>query len=316
MIRFFFRKLPSFLLVAVATSVIAFALPRFAPGDPAVVLAGPDATEEQIAAVRAQAGLDAPAYQQYLDWVGGLLKGDLGVSYITRQPVGDLILGRLESTLELALLATILMVALGVLLGVLGGSPRSRLVRTVLDGVNTAFLAIPPFLAGLVLILLFGLTLQVLPAGGEAGLLEDPAEGLKHLVLPAVALAVPQAVVIGRLLQTSMLTVRGEDFVDLAVAKGAPPRLVTRRHVFRNSLGTAVVVTGMQFGEVLGGAIVVEAIFARNGLGQLAIKSVETRDYLVLQVLILGAVLVAVLIQFFTEMVLAALDPRIRLENA
>lgn len=313
MIRFLIGKLPSFLLVALVSSVIAFVLPRLAPGDAAVELAGPDATPEIVAGIRAELGLDQPLWQQYLLWIGGVFRGDLGRSYILNRPVTELIGSRLESTVELALLATVIMIAVGLLLGVLGGSPRSRGARSVVDGFNTVFLAIPPFLTGLLLILFLGLALPLLPVSGEIALLDDPELGIQYLILPAVALALPQAAVVARLLQTSMLTARGEDFVDLARSKGARPGRVTRRHVLRNSVGTVVVVIGLRIGDLLGGAIVVEAIFARNGLGTLAVSSVQSRDYLVVQALILGAVLVAVVMQLLSEIVLAALDPRVRL---
>lgn len=314
MFRFLIRKLPSVALVAFVSSVIAFILPRLAPGDPAVALAGADATAAQIAAIRQQVGLNKPLYEQYLQWVGGLFRGDLGQSYILQRPVGELILSRLESTLELALFAAIIMIAVGLALGILGGSPRSKFSRSVLDVFNTIFLATPPFLTGLLLILLLGIAFPILPVSGEVGFFQNPEIGIQYLILPATALALPQAAVIARLLQTSMQTVRGEDFVDLAVAKGVPPGIITRRHVLRNSFGTAVVAIGLRIGELLGGAIVIESIFARNGLGQLAVTSVDSRDYLVLQALILGAVLVAVFVQLLTEIVLAGLDPRIRLE--
>jgi peptide/nickel transport system permease protein len=174
---------------------------------------------------------------------------------------------------------------------------------------------VPPFLTGLLLILLFGIAFPILPVSGEVSIFEDPGLGIQYLLLPSIALALPQAAVIARLLKTNMIQVRSEDFVDLATAKGASPFRITRRHVLRNSLGSAVVVIGLRIGELLAGAIVVESIFARNGLGSLAVSSVQTRDYQVVQVLIVGAVFIAVVIQLLSEVALAALDPRIRLES-
>lgn len=313
MLRFLLKKLPSFVVVVFVSSVIAFLLPRLAPGDPAVVLAGPDATPAVVATIRESLGLDRPLWVQYGQWIGGVVHGDLGQSYVLHRPVAELIASRLDSTLELATLAAIIMIAVGVGLGVLGGSPRSALVRGVVDIFNTIFLATPPFLAGLLLILLLGFALPVLPISGEESVLKNPGIGIQFLILPAVALALPQAAVIARMLQTSMLTTRGEDFVDLAKAKGVPQRLITSRHVLRNSFGSVVVVIGLRIGELIAGAIVVESIFARNGLGSLAVTSVQTRDYLVVQALVLGAVMIAVLIQLFSEVALAALDPRVRL---
>lgn len=314
MTHFLLKKLPSLALVVFISSIIAFILPRLAPGDPAAALAGPDATPEQIAAVREETGLNEPLVDQYLGWVGGLFRGELGQSYILNRPVAELIGGRLASTLELAALAALIMILVGLILGVLAGSPRSKTARAILDIVNTVLLATPPFLTGLLLILGFGIAWRLLPVSGEVGLLEDPIKGLQYLILPATALALSQAAVIARLLQTSMQTTRGEDFVDLALAKGATPRRITFRHVLPNSHGAATVAIGLRLGELLAGAVVIEAIFARSGLGQLAIQSVQDRDYFVLQVLILGAVVIAIVCQILTEVVLAALDPRIRLE--
>ncbi|MEW9870817.1 ABC transporter permease [Arthrobacter sp. HS15c] len=312
--HFLLRKLPSLVVVLAASSLIAFILPRMAPGDPATVLAGADALPEQVEAIRKSAGLDEPLATQYVNWITGVFRGDFGESYFFHMPVGELIGSRISSTVELAIVAAIIMVVLGLALGVLGGSLRSKTGRGFLDVTNTLMLATPPFLAGLILILAFGIAWHLLPVSGEVSVFKNPGQGLQYLILPALALALSQAAVIGRLLQTSMLTVRGEDFVDLAIAKGATSTRVTYRHVLRNSLGSAVVAIGLRLGELLGGAVVIEAIFARNGLGQLAVQAVNNRDYFVIQILILGAVAIAVLFQILTELVLAALDPRIRLE--
>lgn len=314
MIRFLAKKLPSVLLVLLVTSVIAFVLPRLAPGDTAAVIAGPDATTEQIEAVRVDLGLDRPLVQQYLDWMGGLLSGDLGQSYQFNRPVAELLGARLESTLELTVAAMALLVVVGVGIGVVGGTARSPLARFGVDATNTFLLAMPPFLAGLLLIILLGIAFPVLPVSGEVAVREDPVIGVQYLLLPAVALAVPTSAGIARLVQSSMANVRQQDFVDLAVAKGVPPWRITVRHVVRNSLGPAVVALGMRFGDMLAGAVVIELIFARNGIGMLAVTSVRNADYNVVQVVILGAVMIAVLVQLLTEIVLATLDPRVRLE--
>lgn len=314
MIRFLLRKLPSIAFVLLATSIVAFLLPRLAPGDPAQTIAGADATPEQVEVIRTGLGLDQPLVTQYLSWVSGVLRGSLGMSYIFNRPVGELIGARLESTIELALLAAVFMVVIGLALGIIGGSTRSKAARLAVDLTNTILLATPAFLVGLLLILAFGVAWRVLPVSGELPLTENLGLGIQYLILPALALALTQAAVIARLLQTTMQTTSGEDFVDLAKAKGASPRRVTYRHVLRNSMGAAVVAIGLRVGELFGGAIIIEAIFARNGLGQLVVQAVNSRDYQLVQVLIMGAVLIAVLSQLITEIMLAALDPRVRLE--
>lgn len=314
MIRYLLSRVPSILLVLFLASIVAFLLPRLAPGDPAAIIAGQDATPEIIEAIRQQYGLDQPLVVQYVAWIGGLLRGDLGTSYINNRPIAELILSRAESTLELAALAALFMIVLALLLGVLGGSLRSKAGRAVLDVISTAMISMPAFLVGLVLIVVFGVVLRVLPVSGELNLSEDFVGGLEYLLLPAIAIALSHAAVIARLLQTAMLTNRGEEFVDLATAKGASSARITFRHVLPASLDTAIVAIGLRIGELIGGAIIIEAIFSRSGLGQLMIQSINTRDYFVVQALVMGAVLIAILSQLISEIVVASLDPRIRLE--
>jgi peptide/nickel transport system permease protein len=315
MIRYIFRRIPSFVIVVALASIVAFLLPRLAPGDPAVQMAGPDATTEQVDAIRHAAGLDLPLVTQYLNWVGGIFHGDLGTSFSYHRPVSELIAASMESSFELAIFAAIIMVVLALVLGVLGGTQLRKTSRTVLDVINTAMIAMPAFLVGLILIVVFGIVLRVLPISGQVNLSENFAEGIKYLILPAIALALGQAAVIARLLQTSMLTTRGEEFVDLATAKGASPARITFRHVLPASLNTAIVALGLRIGELLGGAIVIEAIFSRSGLGQLAVQAVNSRDYFLVQALVIGAVMIAVLSQLTSELVTAAVDPRVRLDG-
>ena len=296
------------------TSIVAFLLPRLGGGDPALVVAGSDATAEQVEAVRVSMGLDRPLAVQYVDWLSGVLTGDLGTSLISNRPIAQLILSRLGSTLELAISATILMVMFGFALGILAGSTRQGVGRAVLDAVLGALVATPPHVTGLILILALGIAWRLLPISGEVSILVDPATALSYLVLPAFALALPQAGTIARLIQARMYQVQQEEFVDLARAKGVPPRRIAISHVLRNSMGTAIVATGIRVGELLAGAVVMEAIFGRNGLGLMAVDAVSSRDYEVVQVLVLGAVVIAVVVHLFSEMLLAALDPRIRLD--
>ncbi|WP_369031519.1 ABC transporter permease [Streptomyces adonidis] len=313
MIRFLIRKVPSVGFVLFASSIVAFALPRLAPGDVAVTLAGADPTAANIAAIRSELGLDRSLAVQYWDWISGLFHGDLGQSYLLHRSVTSLIGDRLGSTVELAVFATLLVVLIGTTLGVLAGSTRRWWARATLDLGTSILVAVPSFLTALALILVFGVYHRWLPVSGEVSVLHDPAIGIQYLVLPAVALALSPAGGLARLLQTEMARIRNEDYVDLALAKGVSPRRITLRHVLRNSFGTAVVAIGLEIGTLLAGAVVIEAVFNRNGLGQLAVSSVQTRDFTVLQVLILGVVCVAVVCQIVTEMVLAALDPKIRL---
>jgi peptide/nickel transport system permease protein len=316
MVHFLARRLPSVAFMLIVTSIIAFLLPRLAGGDPAQVVAGAEASVEQVEAIRQSMGLDRPLPVQYFDWLAGVVRGDLGTSLINNRPISQLIWSRLGSTLELALSATVLMVVFGLSLGILAGSVRRVPARAAVDGVLSVLLATPPHVTGLVMILLLGIFWQILPISGEVSILRDPLRGLSYLALPAFALALPQAATIARLIQARMYQVMQEEFVDLARAKGVPRRRIAISHVLRNSLGTAVVATGIRVGELLAGAVVIEAIFGRNGLGLMAVEAVGSRDYQVVQVLVLGAVVVAVLVHLFSEILLAGLDPRIRLEGS
>ncbi|MEV7872236.1 ABC transporter permease [Streptomyces sp. NPDC088124] len=305
--------MPSVAFVLLASSIVAFALPRLAPGDVAVTLAGSDPTAANVAAIRSELGLDRPLTVQYWEWLFGLFHGNLGQSYLLHRSVGSLIGDRLESTIGLAVFATLIVIVIGTTLGVLAGSTRKWWARAGFDLGSSILVAVPSFLTALAMILVFGVYNRWLPVSGEVSLLDDPAIGIQYLVLPAVALALAPAGGVARLLRTEMLRVRKEEYTDLAVAKGVSPQRITVRHVLRNSFGTAVVAIGLEIGSLLAGAVVIESVFNRNGLGQLAVSSVQTRDFTVLQVLILGVVCIAVLCQIVTEVLLAALDPKIRL---
>lgn len=297
-----------------ATSIIAFLLPRLAGGDPAQTIAGADATADQVEAIRNSLGLDQPLPVQYCDWLLALLRGDLGTSLITNRPVGQLIYARLGSTLELAMTASVLMIVIGIGLGMLAGSVRRGPGRFGLDSAISVLLATPPHVTGLILILVFGISFNLLPISGEVSLLRDPIAGFSLIIMPALALALPQAAMVARLIQARMMQVRQEDFVDFATAKGVPRGRIVLSHILRNSMGTAVVATGIRIGELVAGAVVIEAIFARNGIGLMAVDAVSSRDYQVVQIVVLGAVVVAVVTHLVSEVLLAALDPRIRLE--
>jgi peptide/nickel transport system permease protein len=315
MLSFLAKRLSSVLLLLVAASLIAFFLPRLAGGDAAQVVAGSDASIEQVEAIREEMGLNRPLMVQYLSWLGGVVTGDFGTSLISKRPVSQLVLARLGSTLELAVFATILMAVFGTGLGILAGSLHKGPKRATTDTLLSILVATPPHVTGLILILVLGVTWRVLPISGEVSIFKDPAQGFLYLLLPAFALSLPQAGMIARLIQARMYQVQQEDFVDLAISKGVPTSRLVWHHILRNSLGTAVVATGVRVGELLAGAVVIEAIFARNGLGMMAVTAVSSRDYQLVQIIVLFAVFVAAIVHLLSEILLAMLDPRIRLEK-
>lgn len=313
MIRYIARRVGGAVLVLFIASVVIFSLLHLAPGDPAAALAGSDASPATVAAIRHQLGLDQSVLQQYLSWIGQLFHGDLGQSYTVHQPVSTLLAQRIGSTLQLTVAASVLMVVFGVLMGVLMATSRHRVVVRTLDYLSTLFLALPPFVSGVILIFLFAVVLRVLPSGGDASLFGEPVDALERLVMPAVAMALPAAPVIARLLTTEMRRMEQQEFVMTALAKGATRRWIVWRHVVPNSVGPAIIEVGIRIGQLLGGAVVAEAIFARAGLGSLLVQSVQLRDYRLAQFLLLLAIAAAIVAQLIAELCIAAIDPRVRL---
>lgn len=308
------RRLPSALLVLLLASFLVFAVLRLVPGDPAAVLAGPDASAEVEAAIRARLGLDDPLPAQYARWIGGLLTGDLGPSYAIGGQTADLIADGVGATVELTLGALLFVVVLGGFFGVVGATSRNRWLRGTVRILTTGALAVPPFVTGVLLVLLFAVLLGVLPPGGRVPLLTAPDLGVQYLLLPALCLALPSAAVLGRYLEDSIGRALAEDYVRTATAAGIAPRRLLWRHALPNALPPVVTLLGMQTGHLLGGAVLVEAIFAWPGLGQLAEQALVRRDYPVVQDLLLLLVTVFVLVQLVTDLVHAWLDPRIRWE--
>ncbi|MFE5941447.1 ABC transporter permease [Streptomyces sp. NPDC056480] len=308
------RRLPSALLVLLVASFVAFAVLRLVPGDPAAVLAGPDASPETEAAIRARLGLDAPLHTQYLRWIGDLLAGDLGPSYAIGGQTADLIGEGLGATVELTLGALLFVAVLGGAFGILGATSRNRWISGTVRTLTTTALAVPPFVTGVLLVLLFAVVLGVLPPGGRVPLLTAPDLGVQYLLLPALCLALPSAAVLGRYLKDGIERALAEDYVRTATAAGIAPRRLLWRHALPNALPPVVTLLGMQTGHLLGGAVLVEAIFAWPGLGQLAEQALVRRDYPVVQDLLLLLVTVFVLVQLLTDLVHAWLDPRIRWE--
>ncbi|WP_406333865.1 ABC transporter permease [Streptomyces sp. NBC_00203] len=310
MLRYATRRVPSALLVLLVASVLVFGVLRLAPGDPAVVLAGPDASPATVAEVRASLGLDASLPVQYGTWLTGVLTGDLGTSFILGAPIAQLIGHGLGNTLELTAAALLLALIGGGAAGiVLGTARRARLLTAA---VNLA-LAVPPYVTGVLLVLVFAVTFRVLPASGHESLLADPVIGVQYLLLPALCLALPTGAVLARFLAASLRRSRQEDFVRTGRAKGVSERWLLARHVLPGALPPVVTVLGIQIGQLLGGAIVVEAVYAWPGVGQLLLQAVLSRDYLLVQDLLLFAVAVFVVLQTLTDLVQAGLDPRVRI---
>ncbi|MFT4044759.1 MAG: ABC transporter permease [Gordonia sp. (in: high G+C Gram-positive bacteria)] len=315
MTSYLIRRIPSALAVLVIASILIFVILRLVPGGPESVLSGGDATPEQVAHLRHELGLDRNIVAQYLSWVGGIVTGHLGTSYVIGGSIADLVGYGLGNTVILALGGIIVAVVFALALSLTSVLSRSRVAGAAVTVINALAIALPVFVVGTLLVLVVGINLQWLPAGGT------PPDGFGHrwdlawqyLVLPAVTLGLPTGAVLARFLTESLGTELRQSYVTTATALGVSRTRIVLRHVLPNALPPALTVFGIAAGGLLGGAVLVESIFAWPGLGLLLQEAIDNRDYPLVQVLLLVAVAVFVLIQLVTDVAYALLDPRIRL---
>ncbi|MCL4459221.1 MAG: ABC transporter permease [Chloroflexi bacterium] len=306
------RRLLQAVPVLFLSSVVVFLIIHLIPGDPAVIMLGFEATPERVEALRTQMGLNKSLAEQYLIWLSHVIRGDLGLSYINDFPVLDLILFKAPATVELALAA----IAVTLIISFPGGILCALKHRSWIDYFGSSFtaisLAVPTFWLGVLLILLFSIKLHWLPATGRAVLLSDPWEAMRHLALPAITLGVALSAVLMRYVRSSVLEVVNQDFIRTARAKGLPTALITYRHVLKNALIPVVTAFGLQFGTLLGGSVVTEAVFDWPGVGNLILYSIIQKDYTVVQGAILLYLIIFIFINLITDIIYAFLDPRIR----
>ena len=311
MTRYVLRRGGQALVVLFGVSVLVFSIMHLVPGDPVRLALGTRFDQDTYDAMVERAGLDEPIVVQYVDWAGSALAGDLGVSFRSGQTVTEVISERLPATVSLAFGAIVVALVIAVPLGLLSAvRPRSP-VDYVATVVSQAGISIPDFWLAIMAILLFAATLLWLPSGGYVPLTEDPVEWARHLVLPSLAVGVVSGSVLTRFVRSSAIEALGQDYIRTARAKGLPRRVVLRRHVLRNALIPVVTVTGIQLAYLLSGVVVVEEVFAWNGLGRLALQAVETRDYPVLQGAVLLFASFFLVINLAVDLVYAAIDPRI-----
>lgn len=313
-----FRRILFVFPILLGISLLVFGMLSWIPGDPALAILGPYATPENVASVRQELRLDDPWPTRYLSWMADLARGDLGHSFSLERPVRDEVMERFAATLLLAgcafLLCALMGIAAGVFMAIRQGSLAERIVAIAV----TMGISVPSFWLGLVLILVFAVHLQWLPASGMIPVLGEAGvvAGIRHLILPAVTLALVAASVLARLMRAQMLEVLRLDFIRTARAKGVPERRVLWRHAFRVALPPVIPLLGLQAGYVLGGAVYVETIFQWPGIGRMLVEAILTRDLLLIQ----GGVLVVatsyVLINLLADIIQQLLDPRTREEVA
>jgi len=310
--KYALRRLLQMIPVLILVSIVIFAIIHLIPGNPAEIMAGPNATDEQLAALKQQYGLDQALWVQYFLWLKHVLSGDLGVSFINGYPVGKLILQRIPATIELALAAAIIGLVISFPLGILSSLKPGSWLDLFTTLFSALSFAVPSFWLAILLILLFSLHFRWLPPSGRPPFSQEPVAHLKSLLMPAMTLGIAMAAKLTRYLRSAMLDVLNADYVRTAHAKGLSRFDVVMRHAIRNALIPVVTVFGLQVGDLLSGAIIVESIFAWPGVGRMTIQSIGWRDYSMLQASVMFIVMAFLLVNLITDLTYGIIDPRIR----
>jgi peptide/nickel transport system permease protein len=309
---FLVKRLITLIATLVGASVVIFLVLEILPGNAAQILMGPDASPDAVQALAAKLGIDRPPLERYLNWVSGMLTGDLGLSYAYSSPVSELVLERLALTVPLALMAMALTTALALVAGIYAAARHNKLGDVGVMGLSQIGIAIPNFWFAILLILLFSVHLKWFSAGGFPGWDEGVWEGLRALLLPAVSLAVVQAAILARITRSAVLEVLREDFVRTARAKGVSRRGTLWGHVLRNAMIPVITVMGLQFAELLAGTIVVESVFYLPGLGRLIFQSISNRDLIVVRNCVMLLAAMVVIVNFVVDVLYAVIDPRVK----
>jgi peptide/nickel transport system permease protein len=303
-VKLVLKRLVTAVIAFLMSSVVIFMIIHLIPGDPAELLAGPGVPQSEVELIRKSMGLDQNLSIQYFQWFGRLIQGNLGKSLVFGEDILPLILERFANTFILTIFATVLAVVSGIPLGILSAVRQNSWLDMLCMGISIIGISVPIFWSGLILILFFAVELGFLPATGSGTFL--------HLILPGVALGANSLAVIARMTRTSMLEILRQDFILTAEAKGLPNYIIILKHALKNALIPVVTIIAVQFGYLLGGAVLTETVFVYPGLGRLLIDSIKRRDYPVIQACILLIVVLFVIINFLLDLVYTYLDPKIR----
>lgn len=315
MLTYVTKRLGSLCLSLIVASLVIFACIEIVPGDPASFMLGINAQPDTIQALRVELGLDQSLAQRYLGWVGGLLGGDMGTSYTYRTPVSDIVSDRLQVSLPLALYALMLTVVVAFPVGILAAARRGSVTDITVMGATQLGVAIPNFWFAILMVILFAINLRWFSAGGFPGWDVGIFPAMKALTLPAIALALPQASILARVMRSSLLDTLSEDYMRTARAKGLTRRQVLWRHALRNAMIPVLTIIGLQFSFLLAGAIIIENVFFLPGLGRLVFQAITQRDLIVVESVVMLLVFAVILLNFFVDIAYAWVDPRLRVRS-
>ena len=315
MLTYVTKRLGSLCLSLIVASLVIFACIEIVPGDSASFMLGINAQPDTIQALRVELGLDQSLVQRYLGWVGGLLGGEMGTSYTYRTPVSDIVSDRLQVSLPLALYAITLTVVVAFPVGILAAARRGSGTDITVMGMTQLGVAIPNFWFAILMVILFAINLRWFSAGGFPGWDAGIFPAIKALTLPAIALALPQASILARVMRSSLLDTLSEDYMRTARAKGLTRRQVLWRHALRNAMIPVLTIIGLQFSFLLAGAIIIENVFFLPGLGRLVFQAITQRDLIVVESVVMLLVFAVILLNFFVDIAYAWVDPRLRVRS-
>lgn len=312
MIKYIFKRVLSIIPVLLILSVVIFGIIHMAPGDPAKIILGPDATENALSGLRAEMGLDKNIAQQYFSWLWGALNGDLGMSYFRRQPVMQAIGQNLGPTLVISCWAQLIAILLAVPAGVLSACKKGKSVDNLMIIFSMIGISLPSFLLGLFLIILFSIQLGWFPVGGYKEVGIGLIAHFKSIALPVISLAGLEMALLLRMTRSSMIDVLHTDYIKTTHAKGLPERIVIFKHALRNAFNPILTTIGQGFGSLISGAAVIETIFNIHGMGQLIVTSIIQRDYPLIMGIVLVISVIYVVVNFIIDLLYGLVDPRIR----
>jgi peptide/nickel transport system permease protein len=312
LLRYLVKRLTSLGLSLLIASLVIFIAIEVVPGDPAAYMLGMNASPETVAALRSQLGLDAGPVERYFTWVGGMLVGDFGTSYTYRTPIAQMIAERMWVSLPLAIYALALSTLIAFPVGIWAATHRGSATDIGVMGATQLGVAVPNFWFAMILVLIFAVNLRWFSAGGFPGWDVGFWAGMKALTLPAIALALPQASILSRVMRSSILDTLGEDFMRTARAKGLTRGQALWRHALRNALIPVLTIIGLQFSFLLAGAIIIENVFFLPGLGRLVFQAISQRDLIVVESVVMLLVCAVILVTFAVDLAYAAVDPRLR----
>ena len=309
---FLAKRVFTLVLTLLVATLVVFVVLEILPGDPAAVMLGINAETDTLNALREELGLNRPVWVRYTHWVGDLITGNLGISYTYDVPVSELILDRITVSFPLALLAMTLSTLIAIPLGVIAASNHNKPMDFLVMSFSQIGIAIPNFWFAMLLTLLFSVTLRLLPAGGFAGWDAGIVPALKSLLLPTIALALPQAAILARVTRSALLEVLQEDFIRTAKAKGVTNQGALWKHALRNALIPVVTIMGLQFSFLLAGTIIIENVFYLPGIGRLIFQAISQRDLIVVKNLVILLSAAVIMINFMVDLLYAFIDPRLR----